>query len=76
MSQNPGPRQLKVRIGSQTLSIRADLTYTIGTDQENDVRIVHGSISARHAWLCFRDGRVYVEDLNSLGGTWIDGEHR
>ncbi len=63
---------MTVRIGSQDLPIRPDLTYTIGSDPENDIRIVHGSISARHAWLCFRDGQVHVEDLGSLAGTWVD----
>ncbi|MHC5064833.1 MAG: FHA domain-containing protein [Planctomycetota bacterium] len=74
MTQNSGPRQLKVRIGSQDLSIRPDLTYTIGADQENDIRIVHGSISGRHAWLSWREGQVHVEDLGSLTGTWVDEE--
>ena len=74
MSQDSGPHLLTVRIGSQELSLQPDLTYTIGHAEGNDIRIVHGSVSAHHAFICHREGMFHVEDLDSVGGTWVAGQ--
>ena len=38
-----------------------------------DAVLNHSSVSRRHARLTSYDGRLYIEDLNSTNGTWVNG---
>lgn len=48
---------------------------TIGRAREATVQINYdGQVSRRHCRLFERDGKFYVEDLESTRGTWVNGE--
>jgi len=47
---------------------------TIGREPTCDLRPDHGKVSGRHARLFWRGGRLFVEDLNSAEGTFVNGE--
>jgi pSer/pThr/pTyr-binding forkhead associated (FHA) protein len=46
---------------------------TIGRDAQADVVLASPSVSARHARLFLRDGRVILSDLGSTNGTAVNG---
>ncbi len=47
--------------------------YKIGRNQDNDIAIAHASVSSVHAIISIRDdGFVYIEDLNSSNGTYVN----
>ena len=47
---------------------------TIGRRNTNDLIISDKAVSGNHCELTFVDGKVYIEDMNSTNGTFIDGE--
>jgi diguanylate cyclase (GGDEF)-like protein len=47
--------------------------HTIGRGQQADVEILDDAISRRHARLRFADDRVWLVDLGSRNGTWVNG---
>ena len=47
---------------------------TIGRRNTNDLIISDKAVSGNHCDLTFVDGKVYIEDMNSTNGTFIDGE--
>jgi adenylate cyclase len=57
----------------QTFPLRGGAN-TIGRTPENDVCVVHRSLSRRHARIDVEDGRLAIEDLQSKNGTFVDGE--
>jgi pSer/pThr/pTyr-binding forkhead associated (FHA) protein len=46
----------------------------LGRQKECTVRIPSADVSRRHCALTFEDGVLYVEDLGSTNGTFINGE--
>jgi pSer/pThr/pTyr-binding forkhead associated (FHA) protein len=46
---------------------------TLGRAQECSVVLTAGGVSRRHARLYLKDGRVWLEDLGSSNGTYLDG---
>jgi diguanylate cyclase (GGDEF)-like protein len=48
-------------------------TLFIGRDTDNDIQVQDPSVSRKHAKLFTRNQKVFIEDLRSLNGTWIDG---
>jgi hypothetical protein len=46
----------------------------LGRSRECDLHLVDRQVSSRHCRVQLRQDRVWVEDLNSSNGTWIDGE--
>ncbi len=49
-------------------------TITIGRDRENDIVLDSDSVSRRHARIEHRDSRIYVTDLDSTNGTYVNDE--
>jgi hypothetical protein len=47
---------------------------TIGRAVASEVRIDDGYASARHARVYGRDGIVYLEDMSSTNGTFLNGQ--
>ncbi|MGE4234436.1 MAG: FHA domain-containing protein [Bacteriovoracia bacterium] len=45
----------------------------IGRSKESQLQIVSPSVSRRHAMLYYIDGKYFIEDIGSSGGTLIDG---
>jgi len=50
------------------------LVTTIGRSSDNDIRISDRGVSRHHARFLKRDGSLFIVDLNSLQGVFIDGE--
>ena len=47
---------------------------TIGRDERNAIKICHPSVEPFHACLFRKNGRFYARDLDTQGGTSINGE--
>ena len=47
---------------------------TIGRLEENNFSIPEGSVSSRHCEVFLRDKDIFVHDLNSTNGTFVNGE--
>jgi hypothetical protein len=47
---------------------------SVGRAKDNLLIIVHGRISAHHAWIGMVDGRVMLRDYQSLSGTYLNGD--
>ena len=52
----------------------ADGSYIIGRGESCRIRFNFPDVSDRHAILTVRDGAVSIEDLNSVNGTYVNGE--
>jgi hypothetical protein len=48
--------------------------WTIGRDDGCDVIVDDPGVSRRHARVTNADGTLWVEDVGSTNGTWVDGE--
>lgn len=47
-------------------------SVTVGSDESCDFPVAIEGVSSRHCRVIFEDGGVWVEDLNSTNGTFID----
>ncbi len=52
--------------------IRLELPATIGRGREASVLVQHSLVSRLHCELFERDGRLFVRDLQSLNGTYVN----
>ncbi|MGE5839029.1 MAG: diguanylate cyclase [Deltaproteobacteria bacterium] len=48
-------------------------TLFIGRDTENDIQVQDPSVSRKHVKVFQKGSKVFIEDLRSQNGTWIDG---
>ena len=60
--------------GSGEEFVVGEVERTIGRDPANDIAIDDEEISARHARVVRREGGLWVEDLGSTNGTFVNGE--
>ncbi len=60
-------------LGSPHMAVRSP-TLRIGRDPVSGLRVDHPSVSAEHAELRLRGAVWTVTDLDSINGTWVDGE--
>lgn len=68
-----GARRLRFVLGDTELA-QADIGIVVGREPAVcDRPIDDVTISRRHCRFSLREGRLYIEDLNSLNGTWVDG---
>src|SRR5271156_6536758 len=47
---------------------------TIGRDEGSDLRVIDTEVSRRHATVMVEDGKAWIDDLDSLNGTYVNGE--
>ena len=47
--------------------------FTIGRDPDCDVILPDSSVSRRHVKVSMSDTGLFVEDVGSSNGTWVDG---
>ncbi len=72
-ADSPGGGALAAAVAQSVHLDRA--VVHIGRAEENELVLPHATVSARHARLTRRDdGTVWVEDLGSTNGTYVDGE--
>lgn len=76
----PEPEKAKVRItlsGLNNSDVKVmDFTdkITVGRRSGNDIMISDSAVSGNHCELSFEDGAVYITDLESTNGTYINDE--
>jgi ABC-type multidrug transport system ATPase subunit/pSer/pThr/pTyr-binding forkhead associated (FHA) protein len=63
---------LEPELKVETIDLNKD-RITIGRDPSNDVAINHPTVSNRHAEIVKQSGRVYIADLGSTNGTYVNG---
>ncbi len=49
-------------------------SFTIGRSPQCEVVIPHEGISRKHCQISYKDGDLYIEDLGSVNGVYIDGK--
>ena len=49
-------------------------TLNVGRATDCDLQLVEGHVSRHHAQLCADHGAVWLEDLNSANGTYVNGD--
>ncbi|MBN2195123.1 MAG: sigma 54-interacting transcriptional regulator [Polyangiaceae bacterium] len=59
-----------------SFTLPGDGLVSIGRSAENDVRIDQRSVSRRHLQIHISSGRLEIEDLDSVNGTFFVSEHR
>ncbi len=65
---------LKIRAFGRMQPVRLDAPQlTFGRGPGNQVSFVHGEVSRTHARLFRKPGSVWIEDLNSAHGTFLNG---
>ena len=50
-------------------------TIRLGRTKDNDITIPSGAVSKRQLAITVRDDGVFVQDLKSSCGTYVDGRH-
>ena len=69
---------MKIRIetpeGARDMEIAENSAVSVGRLKENVICLTDGSVSRRHAVLTCRDGRLFVADCGSHGGTFVGSE--
>ncbi len=71
------PVSLRVQVGSsdcRTVTV-SKLRFVIGRERGCQLRLGSAQVSKQHAALEQRDGRVYLRDLGSTNGTFLNGRH-
>jgi pSer/pThr/pTyr-binding forkhead associated (FHA) protein len=61
-------------ITGRTCELKAGITTTIGRLEDNSFQIPEPSVSSHHCEISLRGKDVFVKDLNSTNGTFIEGE--
>jgi ABC transport system ATP-binding/permease protein len=56
------------------LDLRGRSSFSIGRDRENDTAIDHPTVSRFHAHIERKDGSLYITDLSSTNGTFVNGK--
>lgn len=52
--------------------VQLKLPTTIGRGRESNLTVPHALVSRRHTEIIERDGRLFVRDLGSLNGTFVN----
>src|SRR5439155_13231861 len=68
--------RLVVKKGAEskrTLRLKSEETI-VGRRKDCDLKIRSSEVSRRHCLLCYQDGVLFVEDLDSVNGTYLNGQ--
>lgn len=61
--------------GDYPITLHENVPFTIGRDPNSSLVISNGKVSSRHIQLVYRNNQIFVTDLQSTNGTYING-HR
>lgn len=64
---------LSAGMAGQIHELKVDKT-TVGRVEDNMLQVPEPSVSSHHCEILLRGGQVFVNDLNSTNGTYINGE--
>ena len=56
------------------LGLHYSRLISVGRDPTSDVRVLDAGVSRHHATLTLEDGELWVEDLHSHNGTFVNSE--
>lgn len=69
--------QVQLRVAHQKANVK-EVTLTeetlIGRSAECNLKIASNQVSRRHCRIIVAEGRVFVQDLDSANGTFVDGQ--
>ena len=72
---DPAPAKPTLIEASGVQHAMTDRCTTLGSAQDNDIVIADRGVSRHHARIfCEPDGRLWIEDLASTNGVWLDGQ--
>ncbi len=68
--------EITIRRGAEVVSQRLvpPGEYLLGSDEQAGLRIEVLRVAPQHARLTFREGEIFIEDLGSDEGTFLDGQ--
>lgn len=52
---------------------RVELPCVLGRGKESDLSLPDATVSHRHALISLREGRIWIEDLHSTNGVFVNG---
>ena len=59
---------------SRNFDLTEGLTLTIGRGEKSDTKLTDASVSRLHCTVRWEDGKFLLTDLDSVGGTLVDGQ--
>ena len=62
-----------LRLGEEVISLGID-RMVVGRSRSCEIRLKEDTVSRLHAALFWREGRLYLEDLGSSNGTFVNGQ--
>lgn len=70
------PAQLRVtnRFGVERVIVLGKPAFTIGRKAENDLQLLHDTVSRQHAEIIYENGSYYLVDVGSKRGTFVNGQ--
>ncbi len=75
MSEKESLKRIRIMIeGGPTREYSGDRAFVIGRSQNVECSIPHPNLSREHVRVSLRDGEVWMEDLGSANGTFVQGQ--
>ncbi|MBC7385398.1 MAG: FHA domain-containing protein [Cryobacterium sp.] len=75
MSEKSSSKRIKLMVeGGPTREFSGGRTFVIGRSQNADFSIPHPNLSREHVRMSLKDGEVWMEDLGSANGTFVQGQ--
>ncbi|WP_414588446.1 FHA domain-containing protein [Scytonema sp. PCC 10023] len=63
-----------IALPTTVLDLRGRSSFSIGRDRQNDIAIEHPTVSRFHAHIERKDGSLYITDLSSTNGTFVNAK--
>src|SRR5690348_5342707 len=57
----------------KSVTLQPDRRIIIGRGRETDLPLDDETLSRRHCMVIFEEGHFYVDDLDSINGTFVNG---
>lgn len=75
MSEKESLKRIRLTVeGGPTREFPGDRAFVIGRSQNVDFSIPHPNLSREHVRISLKDGDVWLEDLGSANGTFVQGQ--
>ena len=69
----PSNAPIVLRLGEEVISLGID-RMVVGRSRSCEIRLKEDTVSRLHAALFWREGRLYLEDLGSSNGTFVNSQ--
>jgi pSer/pThr/pTyr-binding forkhead associated (FHA) protein len=75
MTEKDSSKRIRLTVqGGPTREFPGDRTFVIGRSQNADFSIPHPNLSREHVRISLKAGEVWMEDLGSANGTFVQGQ--